>query len=519
VLAAGQSADVTLVLEGTYPFVTGGVSSWMHQIVSGLPDIRFALVFLGGNADSYERLRYTLPKNVVHLEEHYLGDVPRFQRLTAKRGDLEFYRMNRELHDAFAVKGDLHGRIEVMLERLVGALLDDPARHEHDFLSSESAWDEIAARYEASAKSRSFLEYFWTVRSMHAPLFKLARVAASLPPSRSFHVVSTGFGGFLGALAQKRQHRPLVLTEHGIYSKERGIELLQAGWIHDDEHESDEDSHGIGFFRQMWIRFFEALGRLSYAAANPIISLYEGNRQRQVRDGADTSRTLIVPNGIDLARYAALRSKRERRIPPVLGLIGRVVPIKDIKTFIRTMRAVVSELPEAEGWIVGPEDEDKSYAEECHHLVRSLSLENTVKFLGFQKVDDILPRLGLNVLTSISEAQPLVVLEGFAAGVPCVSTDVGCARELVHGATPEDQCYGSAGAVVSIANPEATARAALSLLGDPRRWHAAQTAGIARVEKLYTQEVMLARYRSIYETALATGREVQAPNAPALHPS
>jgi glycosyltransferase involved in cell wall biosynthesis len=159
-------------------------------------------------------------------------------------------------------------------------------------------------------------------------------------------------------------------------------------------------------------------------------------------------------------------------------------------------------MPEIEGWIIGPEDEDKMYAEECHHLVKSLDLENTVKFLGFQNVLDILPKLGLNVLTSISEAQPLVVLEGFAAGVPCVSTDVGCVRELMQGVDPEDKALGIAGSVVGIANPEATARAAIELLSDRGRWKRAQEAGIRRVEKLYTQKQMLDRYRAIYDTAL-----------------
>ena len=502
-LARTESADVTLLLEGTYPFVSGGVSSWVHQLVRGLPDLRFALVFLGGHPDSYERMRYELPANVVHLEEHFLGETSRPTRIAGKTGDRDFYRMNDELHDAFGEGDDARSRLDVILDRVVNALLEDPARHERDFLSGEAAWEQICARYERSAGTRSFLEYFWTVRSMHAPLFMMARIAARLPTSRAFHVVSTGFAGFLGALAQKRRRRPLILTEHGIYSKERSIELLQASWIKDDASDGAAAGDEIGHFRQMWIRFFEALGRMSYAAADPILTLYEGNRQRQIRDGADPARSRVIPNGIDVARYSALRARRDRKVPRVLGLIGRVVPIKDIKTFIRAMRVVASELPDAEGWIVGPEDEDKSYAEECHHLVRSLGLDKTVKFLGFQNVDDVFPRLGLNVLTSISEAQPLVVLEGFAAGVPCVSTDVGCVRELLHGASPEDRALGAAGAVVDIASPEATARAAIALLGAPQRWHAAQAAGIARVEKIYTQELMLERYRSIYEAALA----------------
>lgn len=500
-LAASGSADVMLLLEGTYPFVSGGVSSWVHQIVRGLSDLSFGIVFIGGAAEHYDKLRYKLPDNVVHLEEHYLSDRPRSWGVSPRRGDSRFYRASGALHDAF--KGQGGEALASVLEPVIAALLRDPQEHERDFLFSERAWDDIRGRYQANAADESFLEYFWTVRSMHAPLFAMARAATRIPSARAFHVVSTGYAGFLGALVGRARKRPLVLTEHGIYTKERRIELLQAPWIVDaDGDPRATPGSSIGYFRQLWIRLFETLGKLTYSAARPIVSLYEGNRERQIHDGAEASRTIVVPNGIDLERFAPLRAKRPAHPPAVLGLVGRVVPIKDIKTFIRTIRAIGPELGGVEGWIVGPEEEDKTYAQECHDLVRTLDLEGQVRFLGFQEVGAIFPRLGLNVLTSISEAQPLVILEGFAAGVPCVAPDVGCCRELIEGVTLEDRELGAAGSVVGIADPEATARAALSLLRDPTRWLAAQRAGIARVERYYTQRTMLERYRRIYGDAL-----------------
>ncbi|MFX6118746.1 GT4 family glycosyltransferase PelF, partial [Acinetobacter baumannii] len=87
---------------------------------------------------------------------------------------------------------------------------------------------------------------------------------------------------------------------------------------------------------------------------------------RQVNDGAPAERTRNIPNGIDLPRLSKLRALRSEKIPPVLCLLGRVVPIKDVKTFIRAMRTVVNQYPEAEAWIAGPEDEDPAYAGECH---------------------------------------------------------------------------------------------------------------------------------------------------------
>ena len=187
----------------------------------------------------------------------------------------------------------------------------------------------------------------------------------------------------------------------------------------------------------------------------------------------------------------------------MLCLIGRVVPIKDVKTFIRAMRRVVNRMPAAEGWIAGPEDEDKAYAAECHALVRSLGLENHVRFLGFQKVEELMPKIGLTILSSISEALPLVILEGYAAGVPTVSTDVGSCRQLVEGLDDADRAIGPSGAIVNIADPQALADAAVALLADGEAWQAASRAGIARVERYYTDHMMFDRYRQVYAGAFA----------------
>ena len=258
----------------------------------------------------------------------------------------------------------------------------------------------------------------------------------------------------------------------------------------------------MGYIRNLWIRFFEVLGRLTYQSADPIISLYEGNRERQIIDGANADKTEVVPNGISLERFETLLESRPKSIPKVLGLIGRVVPIKDIKTFIRAMRTVCTEMPEVEGWIVGPEDEDPDYVNECKDLVKSLGLENQVKFLGFQNIFDIIPKLGLMVLTSISEALPLVILEAYASGLPCIATDVGACRELIEGQNDDDRRIGSGGAVVPIADPDATATAAINLLQNEELWHKAQQAGLERTKKYYTHKMMFDKYDETYRNAL-----------------
>jgi glycosyltransferase involved in cell wall biosynthesis len=113
-----------------------------------------------------------------------------------------------------------------------------------------------------------------------------------------------------------------------------------------------------------------------------------------------------------------------------------------------------------------------------------------------------MPKIGLTILSSISEALPLVILEGYAAGVPTVSTDVGSCRQLVEGLDDEDRALGASGAIVKIADPQALADAALALLGSTAAWQAASQAGIQRVERYYSDVLMFSRYRKVYMNAL-----------------
>jgi glycosyltransferase involved in cell wall biosynthesis len=500
-----ESADIALLLEGTFPYVAGGVSSWVNQIIRAFPDYRFALVFLGSRPGDYGPAKYALPENVVHLETHYLHDFLGGARedVPALAGDAEAFARVDALHELFRTGADagpagMSAFHEVARDLMPGGPLTLP-----DFLHSGQAWRVITERYRKYCSDPSFVDYFWTVRIMHRPLWQLAGIAHSLIPVRCFHTVSTGYAGFLGALLRVARGLPLILTEHGIYTKERKIDLYQSEWIRDNRNVFQKDPAELSYFRQMWIRFFEWLGRLTYDAADPIIALYEANRQRQIADGAPPARTRSIPNGIDLPRLATLRAHRPADDPPpILCLIGRVVPIKDVKTFIRAMRIVTDRLPGAEGWIAGPAEEDPAYAEECRNLTESLGLAERVRFLGFQQIHELMPRIGLVVLSSISEALPLVILEGYASGVPTVSTDVGSCRQLVEGLDGEDRALGAAGRVVRIADPQQLAEAALELLGDRAAWRDAQAAGIARVERYYTDTLMFERYREVYAGAL-----------------
>lgn len=500
-LPRADSADIALLLEGTFPYVRGGVSSWVNQMIRAFPQYTFACIFIGGLEEDYKEIAYELPSNVVHLERHFLYGQNVSVDVQKVEENADDFAQVRALHEALRCQNDSQA-INRTMQQCLALTGDDGSLSEAHFLYGNLSWEYITEQYREHCTDPSFTDYFWTVRLMHRPLWQLMKIAQHMPRANLYHTISTGYAGFLGAVLHHRTGRPLITSEHGIYTKERKIDLFQNQWIHDNRSMFEKDISQVSYFRELWVRFFETLGRVCYDSSAQMVALYEGNRQRQVTDGAAEELTLTIPNGVDVEKLRPCRAQRPATPPKVLCLIGRVVPIKDIKNFIRAMLTVIRVMPEAQGWIAGPEDEDASYAEECRNLVESLGLSASVKFLGFQKIETLLPQCGVLVLSSISEALPLVLLEGFAAGVPAIATDVGSCHQLIYGMPGEDAAFGRAGAIVRIADPVALATEALKLLQDDALWHAAQAAGIARVERFYTQDLMVDQYQQLYTRLL-----------------
>ena len=148
----------------------------------------------------------------------------------------------------------------------------------------KSTWQVLTNYYSTFCDESSFIDFFWSYRNLYKPLFKIAEIARGLPKVKLIHSISTGYAGILGSGASVISNTPFLLTEHGIYTKERKIDLIQASWIKESEQSLGKNLNTeMGFIRRMWISFFEQIGRTTYQEADKIISLYDGNRQRQIR--------------------------------------------------------------------------------------------------------------------------------------------------------------------------------------------------------------------------------------------
>lgn len=505
---------VLLLCEGTFPYIKGGVSTWIYQLIKGLPEINFGIVFLGANRNDYGGLQYEIPNNLVFILTDFLFDdinVTNMKKNVFRKKNKPFneairgkYEYIRFFHDRFRSKkqGDFPDKIK-HLDFYLNYIT------KQFFLYGKPSWDYIESQYLEFTEDSSFTSYFWTIRNVHAPIWKIVEIASALPHFEIIHSPSTGYAGFLGSILRYNRKAPFILTEHGIYVKERKIDILESDMASSRQSLLDP-ADGVEHLKTVWINFFEDMGRLCYSSADSIISLFGEAEKIQLSLGADSAKTRVIPNGVDIKKLSACFRKRKGEIPKIISFIGRIVRIKDVKTFIKAIKLVLNHIPDAQGWIVGPYDEDPHYVEECKNLVYMLGLENNCLFLGFRDIAEILPETGILALTSISEGMPLVVLEGFAAGVPAVCTDVGACRQLVCGGIDEaDVAIGMAGEIVPIANPKAIADAYADILTKKEKWHSASNAGLKRVSRYYSMKRFLNNYSNVYEEFYEKWQEFQ----------
>ena len=517
-----ESVDIMLFSEGTYPYVKGGVSSWILQLMQGLPDFTFGVCFVGAQeiVDGKKlELSYELPPNLKHLEVHYLFDTTEETKAKRKKGSKAGFDAVAELYKSFKMQDKSIPKMLQDIEFYTKDVTFD------DFLHSERAWNFINDIYMQNCPDIPFVDYFWTLRNIHKPIWILAQIVQNLPKTKIYHAPSTGYAGFLGALASYTNNRPFLLTEHGIYTRERKIDMLSADWVEFKKPALLQQPEEYNYIKRMWVNFFDKIGVFCYNRSNYVLSLFSGAQKIQINFGADAKRTRVIPNGVNVDTWMQTMQYRAEIPKPIVTLIGRVVPIKDIKTFIRAIKIASEQIPDIEGWIVGAVDEDKEYVEECQQMAMSLRMKekmqifdgnksnmtqeeiikstDKIKFFGHTNIKEILPHSALQTLSSISEGMPLVILEGFAAGVPCIATDVGSCKDLIEGGiNEEDKSIGIAGAVTGIANPDSLAKEYVRFLDfENGAWKKAQAVALKRVQKYYRQEMFLENYRAIYNEA------------------
>ncbi|MBO7339335.1 MAG: GT4 family glycosyltransferase PelF, partial [Lachnospiraceae bacterium] len=178
-----------------------------------------------------------------------------------------------------------------------------------------------------------------------------------------------------------------------------------------------------------------------------------------------------------------------------VGAVLRVTPIKDVKTLIRAFAFEKEKVENLMLWIMGPTDEDERYAAECFELVEAMGVQDIV-FTGRVNVTEYLWQMDMTILTSISEGQPLTILESYASHKPVIATDVGNCRGLIYG---EDDGIGESGILTHVMNVEEITAALVELATNEKKRKEFGENGYQRMMNRYKLTDMQGTYHNIYQ--------------------
>jgi glycosyltransferase involved in cell wall biosynthesis len=210
---------------------------------------------------------------------------------------------------------------------------------------------------------------------------------------------------------------------------------------------------------------------------------------------------LYMPNSIELDSFKPdeeagiwLRSSLGlAKQSQLVGLIARLHPIKDHRTFIKAASLVASNNPDVHFVLVGTGIDKDRYIDD---LVAATGAADRFHLLGHRlDVNRITAGLDVACSSSFSEGSSNTVIEAMASGVVCVATDVGESSLILRGI----------GRVVPPREPEVFAQACRELLAmpKPQRRKLGMDAR-ARVEKCFSLSKVVADYESLYEELAPT---------------
>jgi glycosyltransferase involved in cell wall biosynthesis len=459
---------VALLVEGAYPFVTGGVSTWCDQLMRGLDEDEFEIFAIAGTSN--ERAALQLPPNATGLTIVALWDLDSAARRRPRPADqkefltlyrtflraaldpdadqAEFTHALREVF-SFAQREDLTAVLQT--DEAIAALSETWRHlHESDPLTMLDA-----------VQATELIEHF--LRPLSAPVLK-----ADL-----CHAVSNGLPALLALAAKWTYGTPIVMSEHGVYLRERYLAFRNVQYRLP--------------VKTVLLALFKRLCATGYALADVITPVNVYNQRWETRHGADPDAISTAFNGILAEDYPVAEVEPD---VPTIGWVGRVDPLKDLETLIRSFAIVHDRVPHAVLRLFGPTPiGNEWYEETLRSLTDALGLNDVVTFEGpIRPVTRAYAESTVVALSSISEGLPYTVMEAMMCGRATVSTEVGGIPELV----------GDAGALVPPRDPQAFGDACARLLEDDDLRH--RMAGDARERALglFQLRQMLDTFRDIY---------------------
>jgi glycosyltransferase involved in cell wall biosynthesis len=509
-----EDVDVAIVMESTYPYLKGGVSAVVHDIVTHNPDLTYGIIHITWDSDAPHEDLYGMPDNVVWVRPVYLS-------------------MQEHRHDFMAVSakdlGMTPAERAALADRLFDALYALSERRE-----VEPLWELIDEGFNARTRTyplwallgtREFMEAlsvrmpqldlsladsFWTLRNFLSLAY--AVLGDTMPRARVYHAHTTGYASLLGAAAARDHDTSFLLTEHNLYVRDTVNTLLDRNMALSITSE-DYRTFDVTPEQRAWMAWWTEMGHFCYPSAALITYLYPTAITEAARLGTDIDKAVVVPNAMVIeefddkyrARLAAQEHLEQHGDDHTWSLvyIARVVPIKGLLDLLSSMDILRRHgFPNLHLEVLGPTEHVPEYYEACLAKIDSLGLHDHVTIHGTVNVRDMLDQFDLLVLPSYNEGQPIVVLEAMAAGIPTVGTDVGGMRQLIGDElyTTDGRTVGSCGELVVAGDVQQMAENIRAVIGNRELYAEYAANARTRVQEFFQMHEIMSSYNEIYRT-------------------
>ena len=303
-------------------------------------------------------------------------------------------------------------------------------------------------------------------------LWRLCRILRQFRP----HIVHThtAKAGVLGRVAARLAGVPVVVhTYHG--------HVLRS------------------YFGPLRNALFRALERALGQASDALVAVSQSVKDDLVDLGvAEAAKIRVVPLGLELAGLTRALPRGRLRAQsgvaegaPLVGIVGRLAPIKDLPTFLLAAALVRRSAPEVRFAIVGDGEERPALEAE----VLRLGLQDVVHFHGWHRdMSGVYGDLDLVVNCSRNEGTPVALIEALAAGRPVIATRVG--------GTPDLLARGDNGILVPPGDPESLAAAIEGVLRAPDAARARAACGRAYVLRQHCADRLVDDVDQLYRQLL-----------------
>ena len=515
-----EDVDVAIIMESTYPFLKGGVSAVVHDIVTMNRDISYGIIHIAWDSAAPSEDLYGMPENVrwvrlIHLsmEEHAQDfkaagaravGMDRGQR---RRGSGWFFDGIRTL----ARTGDPEP-----LWRLYDAGFNPRTRTMEAWRVLGTQEFMTAVRERLSGLGLSLSETFWLVRDFMSILYAL--LAETMPRARVYHAHTTGYASLVAAAAARDHDAAFLLTEHNLYVRDTVNTLLGRNMALPVRTGDYRDFEAVTPVQRAWMAWWIEMGRFCYPSTDRITYLYPkalGEARGLDAPVDDPGRVSILPNGTVLSEFNeqyALRLEETQRIAALtpegaarrtwkLVFIARVVPIKGLADLLDALHLLISRgVEDFTLDVLGPTDHVPEYYELCRQKIEELHLERWVSFRGTVDVRAQLGRYDLLLMPSYNEGQPVVALEAMSAGIPVIGSDVGGMSQLIDDELthPDGRTWQGCGVLTRPGDAPMLADAVAGVISDPARYARLAASARGRVEGFFQLSDVMARYNDLY---------------------